>query len=357
MTYRLVHVGLGGQGSTWATDAIPPNVHDDRIEVVAAVDTDPERHELAEQELGLSPDECYTDLETALSERPADICSIVTPPSTHEAVVETALAHDLHIISEKPIADTLEASVRVAEKVNEAGKKMGVTMSHRFDQDKATFRRAVEEAGDIDYLTARYTGNVRERGFYADYVYEMENMLLLDGAIHHLDILASLADSPCERVYAETWTPDGADYDGDCTGLVTLHFADGTRAQYEGSYANATTLNGWGHEQFRAECSDQTVVLDRRDVERFHADDYHTGNFESIGKGDGETVPLAERPHWKNAWLIEQFCDWIDGGDPMPTNVDSVLQSMAIVFAAIESSETGEAVDVQALLEDARANA
>ncbi len=68
-------------------------------------------------------------------------------------------------------------------------------------------------------------------------------------------------------------------------------------------------------------------------------------------------MPLAERPHWKNAWLIEQFCDWVDGGEPMPTNVDSVLQSMAIVFAAIESSATGEAVDVQALLDDARSSA
>ncbi|WP_424001956.1 Gfo/Idh/MocA family protein [Haloarcula salina] len=354
MTQRLVHVGLGGQGSTWATDAIPPNVDDGRIEVVAAVDTDPERLARAETYLDLSPEQCYTDLETALGEREADVCSVVTPPSTHEPVVETALEHDLHIISEKPVADTLEGSVRIAEKVSDAGKKMGVTMSHRFDRDKTTFRRAVAEAGAVDYLTGRYTGNVRERGFYADYVYEMDDMLLLDGAIHHLDILASLADAPCERVYAETWTPEGADYDGDCAGLVTLHFADGTRAQYEGSYANATTLNGWGHEQFRAECTDQTVVLDRRDVERFHADDYPVGNFESIGNGDGETVPLAERPHWKNAWLIEQFVDWVEGGEPMPTSVDSVLESMAIVFAAIESSETGEAVDVQDMLDEAR---
>ena len=48
MTYRMVHVGLGGQGETWLTEAIPPNVDAGRVEVVAAVDTDPEKHELAE---------------------------------------------------------------------------------------------------------------------------------------------------------------------------------------------------------------------------------------------------------------------------------------------------------------------
>ena len=353
MTYRMIHVGLGGQGETWLTEAIPPNVEASRIEVVAAVDTDPGRHELAQAELGLSPERCYTDLDTALTERDADFCSVVTPPAAHEPVVDIALKHGLDILSEKPIADTLEGSVRIARAVEAAGAKMGLTMTHRFDRDKETFRQAVNEAGPVDYLTARFTGNVRDRGHYSPYVHEMEDMLLLDGAIHHLDMLASFVDAPCERVYAETWVPDGADYQGDCTGMVTLTFADGTRAQYEGSYANATTLNGWSHEQFRAECADETVVLDNRGVERFPRDPARVG--ESARRDEGEWVDPAERETWTNAWLIEQFCEWLDGGKPMATNVESALESMAIVFAAIESSKTGEAVDVQALLREASA--
>jgi len=351
MTYRMVHVGLGGQGETWLTEAIPPNVEAGRIEVVAAVDTDSERHELAQNELGLPAERCYTDLDAALTDHDADFCSVVTPPAAHEPVVDTALSHGLDILSEKPIADTLEGSVRIARAVEAAGAKMGLTMTHRFDQDKTTFRRAVEDASPVDYLTARFTGNVRDRGHYSPYVHEMENMLLLDGAIHHLDMLAAMVEAPCERVSAETWVPDGADYQGDCTGLVTLTFADGTRAQYEGSYANATTLNGWGHEQFRAECADETVILDNRNVERFGRNPDRAG--ESAGRDDGEHVPPVERETWTNAWLIEQFCDWLDGGEPMPTDVQSTLQSMAIVFAAIQSSETGEAVNVPALLEQA----
>ena len=353
MTYRMVHVGLGGQGETWLTEAIPPNVEASRVEVVAAVDTDPEKHELAQDELGLSAERCYTDLDAALTEHDADFCSVVTPPAAHEPVVDTALAHGLDILSEKPIADTLEGSVRIARAVEAAGAKMGLTMTHRFDQDKTTFRRAVDEAGPVDYLTARFTGNVRERGHYSTYVHEMENMLLLDGAIHHLDMLAAMVDAPCERVYAETWVPEKADYQGDCAGLVTLTFADGTRAQYEGSYANATTLNGWGHEQFRAECADETVILDNRGVERFERDPERAG--ESARREEGEWVDAVGRETWTNAWLIEQFCEWLDGGEPMPTDVESTLQSMAIVFAAIESSETGETVEVGRLLEEAHA--
>ncbi|MDS0260060.1 Gfo/Idh/MocA family oxidoreductase [Haloarcula sp. S1CR25-12] len=353
MAYRMVHVGLGGQGETWLTEAIPPNVEADRIEVVAAVDTDPERHELAQEKLDLSPERCYTDLDTALFEHEADFCSVVTPPAAHEPVVDIALNHGLDILSEKPIADTLESSVRIARAVEAAGAKMGLTMTHRFDRDKTTFRKAVNQASPVDYLTARFTGNVRERGHYSTYVHEMENMLLLDGAIHHLDMLADFADAPCERVYAETWVPEEADYEGDCAGFVTLTFADGTRAHYEGSYANAATLNGWGHEQFRAECGDETVVLDNRGVERFPRDPDRVG--ESARRDEGEWVDPVERPTWTNAWLIEQFCDWLDGDERMATDVESTLESMAIVFAAIESSETGEAVEVPRLLDEARA--
>ncbi|MFC7018572.1 MULTISPECIES: Gfo/Idh/MocA family protein [Haloarcula] len=374
MTHRLVHVGLGGQGTHWVEDVLPPNVDAGRIEVVAAVDTDPDRLERAEDHLDLPASRCYTDLDTALTERDADFVSVVTPPGAHEVVVDIALEHGCDVLSEKPIADTLEASVRIARKVADADAKMGITMSHRFDRDKTTFRRAVRDgsAGPIDYLAGRFAGAVRERGYYSPYVYEMDDLLLLDGAVHHLDILASLVGAPCEQVYAETWTPEWADYEGHTTGFVTMTFADGTRAMYEGSYANATERNGWGNEMFRAECRDETVVLDRREVRRYPYTPHDASDgaeeaeptasdggetTEAAADGDGIPVPLADRPTWGNAWLVEQFCDWLDGGEPMATNVQDNLQSMAIVFAAIESSERGEPVDVQALLDEARANA
>ena len=123
--YRMIQVGTGGQGNAWCARFLPANIADGRIEVVAAVDINPEVHINAQQHLGLPPEKCYTDIERAFEENRADFCSVVVPPAFHEAVVDIALAHDLHIISEKPIADTLSGSVRIADKVKRAGKKMG----------------------------------------------------------------------------------------------------------------------------------------------------------------------------------------------------------------------------------------
>ena len=96
-------------------------------------------------------------------------------------------------------------------------------------------------------------------------------------------------------------------------------------------------------------------VLSRRQLERFDYDaskQWHNGR-----EGEGTPIPLLEQPKWANAWLIEKFVHWLDGGAPMETNVEANLQSVALVFAAIESSRTGLPIPVQKLLAEARRQA
>ncbi|WP_436928101.1 Gfo/Idh/MocA family protein [Halosimplex amylolyticum] len=357
MTYRVIQVGTGGQGARWCESFLPPHVEQDRIEVVAAVDVDASAHENAVEHLDLDESDCYTDTETAFAENDADFCTVVTPPWTHEEVVDAAVEHDLDILSEKPIADTLEASVRIAEKVDRAGLKMGVTMSHRFDQDKTTVRRRLRsgEPGPLDYLVGRFTCNARTYGRWGAFRHEMDNPLLVEGAVHQLDFLADMAGAKCERLYADTWLPEWAEYEDDVQATVQMRFENGVRATWEGAKANATTLNGWHSDYLRAECRDETLVLDGREITRYP---YDQDEETVVGTNEvaGEAVPLDEQEFWANAWLVEQFVEWLDTGEPMATDVESNLQSVALVEAAIESSERDEAVDVQELLAEAREN-
>ncbi|AEH38397.1 Gfo/Idh/MocA family protein [Halopiger xanaduensis] len=356
MTYDVIQVGTGGQGERWCKQYLPPNVEDGLIDVVAAVDTNEAALENAKDGLGLSGEQCYTDAATAFAVHDADCCTVVVPPQYHEDVVDEALAHDLHILSEKPIADTLDASVRIAEKVDRADKKMGVTMSHRFDRDKTTLRRELRsgEYGSLDYLMLRFTCNCRSYGSWGAFRHDIEDPLLIEGGVHHLDILADLADARCETLYAQTWLPEWGEYGGDAQALINLTFEDGTRAVYEGAKTNAAALNGWGNEYVRAECRDATLELDGRQLERYPYDpDAEPQLGEGVDETDAERVPLLEGEKWANTLLVERFVEWLDGGEPMATNVRENLQSMALVEAAIRSSETGEPVAVQELLTDA----
>ena len=354
MAYRMIQIGTGGFGSSWCTRFLPPNIQDGLIEVMAAVDINPEALKNARNALGLREDQCYTDIQKAFDEHPADFCTIVVPPAFHESVVDIALAHGMHILSEKPIADTLGASVRIADKVRDAGVKMGVTMSHRFDQDKTTLREEIRSGrhGALDYLVCRFTCDCRAFASWGKFRHEILDALMVEGSVHHLDILADLTGARCDTLYAQTWNPEWGEFAGDSQGLVIMHSGNGTRAFYEGAKTNAVGLNGWSQEYIRAECERATLILDQRHLERFdHASEKSRQNLQ---EGQGEPIPLLEGAKWANTWLIEKFVRWLDGGDPMETNVEDNLQSVALIFAAIESSRTGQAIKVQEFLAHAK---
>lgn len=354
MAYRMIQVGTGGWGAAWCSTFLPPNVEDGLVEVVAAVDVDREALDNAQQHLGLRSDQCYTDVQKAMADVPADFCTVVVPPGHHEEVVDAALAHGLHILSEKPIADTLEGSVRIAQKMARAGKKMGVTMSHRFDDHMTSLREEVRSGrfGPLDYAVMRFTCDCRKYASWGAFRHEIPDTLMVEGAVHHLDILADLVGARCTSIYAQTWNPEWGEFEGDSQGLVILQFENGARALYEGAKTNAVGLNWWGLEYVRAECRDATLVLTHRAIERFDYDP--TSERVSKSEGTGEPVPLLDQPKWANTWLIEKFVHWLDGGPPMETNVEDNLQSVAMVFAGIESSRTGLPVAVQDFLQQAR---
>lgn len=351
MTKRMLLVGTGGWGNSWCKWFLPPNIKDGHIEVIAAADLNEAALVNAQENLGLRPDQCYTNLQAMFDENPADFCAIVVPPAFHEQVVDLALTHNLHILSEKPIADTLEASVRVATKLKQSGKKMAVTMSHRFDQDKSTLRRELRSGnyGALDYLMMRFTCDCRQFASWSKFRHEIVDPLLIEGAVHHLDILADLAGAKCDMIYAQTWNPSWGEYAGDSQALVTMHFENGARAFYEGAKTNAVGLNGWANEYIRAECKDATLIMEDRHVEAFGYNP--AAQWSKAKHGSGREIPLIEQGKWANTWLIERFVDWLEGGDPMETNVESNLQSVALVFAAIESSRTGQPVKTQELLQ------
>ena len=364
MALRMIQVGTGGWGKAWCQRFLPPNVGEGLIAVVAAADVNPKALENARDFLGLKAERCYTDASRAMDENPADFCTIVVPPAHHEEIVDAALAHGLHILSEKPIADTLAGSCRIADKVRRAGKKMAVTMSHRFDQDKTTLRQELRSGryGEVDYLVLRFTCDCRQYGSWGAFRHDIPDTLLIEGGVHHLDILADLAGARCETIYAQTWTPPWGEFAGDAQALVTMRFENGARAVYEGAKTNAVGLNGWGQEYIRAECEGATLILDRRHLERFAYDP--SRQWAAGREGEGEEVPLLDQPKWANTWLIEKFVRWLEGGEPpaparplpgMETDIERNLQSVAMVFAAVESSRSGQAVGVQDFLERARA--
>jgi predicted dehydrogenase len=341
---RYVQIGVGGWGQHWCTEVLPRLQTMGIAQAVGAVDINQAILLKAKEQLSLSDNQLYSDAEKAIAETKPDFVTIVVPPAYHEKIVDLSLKYHCHILSEKPIADTMEACCRIYKKVKKAGIKMAVTMSHRFDQDKQSLEQEIKsnKYGKLNYIVCRFTNNCRKFGSWGEFRHTILDPLLIEGAVHHFDILRALSGSNAKKVYTVSWNPVWGEYQGDSTALITMEMENGIKCMYEGAKANASTMNGWCNEYFRAECENGTLLIDHRKLQLLTGGPWET----PVEK----ELPLLEQSAWKNAWLAELFCNWLSGGTAPANTIDDNIHCVALLFAAIESAHTGNAVDVQDFL-------
>src|SRR5687767_11368169 len=182
---RLIQCGMGGMGRTWWNHATG-NSRD--FDLVAIVDVADAPLNEAGDALKIPADRRFTRLEDALDRVEADAVLTVTPPAVHVQHAELAFARGLHVLTEKPIADTLENAKRMVRLAQAAGKQLVVAQNYRFTAANETFKRILAQIpigqvghGQLDfYIGADFTGTFRET---------MEFPLLVDMAIHHVDLI------------------------------------------------------------------------------------------------------------------------------------------------------------------------
>ncbi|MFQ6098864.1 MAG: Gfo/Idh/MocA family protein [Armatimonadota bacterium] len=334
---RCLMIGAGGFAGAWIRQFLPP--FSDRMEIVGLVDINPEALGSSGDFLGLPVDRRFDDMQRAFDEVEADFCAIVIPPVVHEEAV--AVESGTHILSEKPIADTWEACVRIYRAVTDAGLKMAVTQNYRYTPRILTFKQALDDGriGGPRYIVGRFAADYRRRGAWGQFRHEIPHALLIEGSVHHFDQLRNLAGADCSTIAGWEWNPGHPSFDGECCGLYVMRMANGVKALYEGNCLEAGWQNSWHQEYYRAEGEDGALVLDRDGVPWVleHA----------AGRGlKTEELPTA-RPQWDgHKAIVDQFLNWLDGGPEPPTSLRDNIKSAAVLFAAIEASESCQAVDV-----------
>lgn len=329
MNRRLLMVGAGGFADAWVRDFLPEFLGS-RVEVAGLVDRDDQALDSSGDFLGLSPDQRFNSLADAFREVEADFCAIVIPPADHRQAALLAAEHGMHILSEKPIADTLDATRDIYRAVTESGVKMAVTQNYRFTQRMLTFRRTLRDGnmGNLNYLIARFAADYRKYGSWgAAFRHEIADALLIEGAVHHFDMIRNLADADCDTIAGISWNPPWSSFRGDSSGLFVMDMANGSRACYEGNCSEGGAENSWHEEYYRAECEKGAVVLDADGVVRVIRDGSEVEN----------ATPVHADSHGHQT-VIRDFLNWLDGGPEPETSLRDNIKSTAIIFAAIDAS-------------------
>ena len=109
MTVRIVQVGIGGFGSSWATEVVPSVPE---VEAVGYVDLSaPALAALVEAGTG-SADICFDSLDEALAATDPDAVLVTASLVGHVPAVRAALDAGRHVLVEKPFAPTVAEGQR-----------------------------------------------------------------------------------------------------------------------------------------------------------------------------------------------------------------------------------------------------
>ncbi len=277
---------------------------------------------------------------------------VASPPSTHREIVEIALNEGIPTLCEKPLSPAMSEAKALAEISRRTGTPLLVGMNFRFVAASRGLRELVStnEFGAPMFADFTYIRNRDgRRPDLNDYPLIMDQPMLIDQSIHHLDLMRYAYGREVVRVSAVTWNPATSVYtDDSCVGAV-LEFEDGLIVNYLGTWTSGTNRFDF---RWRTDFVDGTVIQNeqfgalaasRRDPSLSFGSKLHDIEVEPpqvIGWGPSE--PFVDDT---NA-LLSHFIDVILGKDaPGPTAHDHLL-TLNLIDSIIEASREGVRVEV-----------
>lgn len=180
-----VLVGCGAMSNGWLKALKQTPFLASNIRMVGFVDLDPALARARADEHGWTDAKAGAGLEEMLAQTSPDLVFDIVVPAAREQVVQTALRHGCHVLSEKPMAETLETAQALIRQAREAGKVHAVVQNRRWLPGirRARAFLASGTLGDLtavhcDFFIGAHFGGFRDR---------MEHVLLLDMAVHTFD--------------------------------------------------------------------------------------------------------------------------------------------------------------------------
>ena len=309
------------------------------VELAAVVDPDPEARRYAETAPG------YGVLEEALQSVECDAVLVASPPGTHHAVAKAALRAGKHVLCEKPLATNLRDAFDLVEAADRAERVLMVSQNYRYNAPFRAVQRLVME-GELGKLASiRMSCRRDTRAQFApdDFRYSMRHPYVLDMSIHHFDLLRAATGRDVGGVYARSWrVPDSPFVHHPA--VAALLDLEGVPVVYEGDWATFGPETSWNGEW-------EIVGEVGRLLWSGSKEDRGTG--EVVLERWGEEARLIEQRDLEfveREATLQALRAAIDGGGPPETSAADNVKSLAAMLGCVSSIESGEPVDVAALL-------
>lgn len=301
----------------------------------------------------------FSDYATALAETKPDAVCISTYPDTHEAFAIMALESGCHVFIEKPLADTVEGSERVATAAKKAGKKLVIGYILRHHPSWEKFVELSHELGKP--LVMRMNLNQQSHGVMWDVHRNLMKSLspIVDCGVHYIDVMCQMTRSKPLQVTAigARLTNDIAENNYNY-GQLQIRFEDGSVGWYEAGWGPMMSETAFfikdvigpkgcvsivAKEAGGTGKSDNVDAHTKTESLRFHHADIDANN--QFVKQD-TWFNLSDEPDHQELCNREQryFLKAIQENIDLTDHVQDAVNSLKIAFACDESVRTGQVV-------------
>jgi predicted dehydrogenase len=335
----VVLAGCGGMSRAWLNVAQQM----DDVEIVGLVDIAPENARKHAEQFNLDV-VIGRNLKTVLKQTNPDIVFDCTIPEAHTQVAVTALNHGCHVLSEKPMADSMANARRALRTAQKTGKTYAIIQNRRYNPNIRRLTRLLARGAigplttvHCDFFIGAHFGGFRDH---------MEHVLLLDMAIHTFDAARLLTGADPVSVYCREWNPAGSWYDHDASAVALFEMTGGIVYTYRGSWCAEGRSTSWE--------SDWRFVGTKGSATW---DGGENVVVEKVAKAGGfitEKVPVDVPPLSKrdrvggHEGLIREFIHCVQRGRIPETVCTNNIKSLAMVFGAIDSAQKKRPVAIKA---------
>ncbi|MBV9288441.1 MAG: Gfo/Idh/MocA family oxidoreductase [Hyphomicrobiales bacterium] len=337
-----VLVGCGAMSKAWLDAAR----RIDGLSIVGLVDLDLDRARARAAEFQLDGAATGVSLDAMLESRRPEVVFDVVVPAARASVARSAFVRGCHLLSEKPLAASLEDARAVVAAARKAGRLHVVVQNRRYHPGVRRIRRFLDSgvlgrptSVHCDFFLAPHFGGFRE---------QMEHVLLIDMAIHTFDAVRAMTGLEATSVHCREWDPPNSWYRQGASAAAIFDMGGGAVFAYRGSWCADGAPTSW-EGSWRIVGEHGSLVWDGFDAIRAEAveGDARGGLFAPTKPLEVPPLDPADRVGG-HLGVMQDFIAAIRGGPPPETAGADNLKSLAMVFGAVKSAEAGLPVHIEA---------
>jgi len=337
---KKLGVALLGLGRYSTNELAPALQLTQNCELVGAISGHPEKLAAWQKQYHLPEKNLYSyhTMDRMADNPDIDIVYVVTPPALHPVYAIRAAHAGKHVISEKPMATTVDGCQAMIDACRAANRKLSIGYRLHFDPYFKELIRLQQQKDFGDFMTM--TG---DRGFvFGQRAWRIDKILggggpMMDLGIYLIQGACAAAGAAPAAVTAKERPKQRPELFNEVEETMdfTLEFPNGALFTGVASFNHSS-------DTFRAEGNKGWIDF------QTHAFTYHVGNIvTSRGPLNYPTPgPVGDRWCYQQAWHMDDFADCIRNNRESIVPGEMGLRDLKILSAIYEAARTGNRVIV-----------